>query len=158
MTALISIEGVLRKPNKDPIPEGFKLLRTLVVSYRVVLSTDSNEAEINHWLKTNYLFDYSDVMDSSHFYAGQDYKSRHLELARTQGKVEIYVDADPDACAAALAQGIPTLLFSSPKYFPSSREVRPWDTITKEQERQKQLIAEKYAKLNSNDSEGFRFE
>ena len=105
MTAIIAVEGVLRKPNKDPIPEGFKLLRTLVVSYRVVLSTDSNEAEINHWLKTNYLFDYSDVMDSSDFYAGQDYKARHLELARTHGKVEMYVDADPDACAAARASG-----------------------------------------------------
>lgn len=155
-TAVLSVEGILRKDNKDPIPEGLMLFRTLVVNYRVVLSTDSDPKEIDHWLKTNYVFDYGVVYSGADFYDGQPIKMRHLDLARVDGKVMLYVDSDPDMCAAALEQGVPTLLFASPSYFQSHRSIKSWDVITEEQVRQKKLVAERYSKYIN--SEGYRFE
>lgn len=157
MTAIMAVEGVLRKENKDPIPEGLKLFRTLSLTYRVVLSTDSTPEEIDHWLKTNYVLDYADVMSSSTFYEGQELRFRHLELARKDGKVELFIDSDPDKCATALEMGIPTVLFSSPAYFKSNRSIRPWTAITEEQERQKKRVAENYLKYLNNE-DGIRFE
>lgn len=156
MTAILSVEGVLRKDNKDPIQDGFKLFRTLTVSYRVVLSTYSNLEEIDHWLKTNYVFDYADLMASDSFYEGQDLRTRHIDLVKASDKVELFVDSDADRCAHALSLGIPTLLFSTPAYFKSSREIKPWDSITKEQENQKRRTAENYLKYING--EGIRFE
>jgi hypothetical protein len=156
MTAILVVDGVLRNNNGEPIPEGLKLFRTLVVSYRVVLSCDDTPNEIDHWLKTNYVFDYGNVLDSTSFYEGQDIRLRHLDLSRADGKVELYVDADPDMCAQVLSMGIPTIFFSTPSYFKASREIKPWDTLTQEQENQKKRRAENYTKYVS--SEGIRFE
>ena len=44
----------------------------------------------------------------------------------------------------------------TPKYFKAHRYIKPWDAITEEQSRQKQLIAEKYANYTTNG--GSRFE
>lgn len=156
MTALIAVEGILRTDTKEPIPEGFKLFRTLVLSYRVVLSTTGETREIEHWLRTNYIFDYSEVLDNSHFYANQELRMRHLDIAKNSGgKVELLVDSDPEMCAQALALGVPTILFATPRYFRSARDIRPWGVITEEQARQKQIIAEKYASINTD---GHRWE
>jgi len=155
-TALLSVEGVLRKENKDPIPEGLMLFRTLVLNYRVVLSTDSDPKEIEHWLKTNYVFDYATVLTSADFYEDQPLKLRHIELARKDGKVMLYIDSDPDMCAEALSQNITSILFASPRFFQSSREIKPWDVISEEQIKQKQKVAELYARYVNAD--GYRFE
>jgi hypothetical protein len=155
-TVLMSVEGVLRKDNKDPINDGFMLFRTLVANYRIVLSTSSTPEEIDHWLKTNFLFDYATVLSDKDSYEDQPLKLRHLELARKNGKVVLFIDSDPDMCAEALSQSITSILFSSPSYFPSHREVRPWDVIAAEQIKQKQKIAERYSTYVN--SEGVRFE
>lgn len=156
MTVLMAVEGVLRKENGDPIPEGFKLYRTLLSSYRIVLSVDEDLKKVDHWLKTNYLFDYADVFTDKDAYNGQELRLRHLDLVKQGEKLELFIDSDPDTCAAALAGGVPTLLFSTPKHFQTHRDLRPWDVITKEQERQKALVAERYLKyLNT---EGQRWE
>jgi len=65
--------------------------------------------------------------------------------------MELFVDSDPDTCAEALAKGVPTVLFSSPKYLPASKVIRPWTSLYEEQERQKRVVAEKYAAYINND-------
>jgi len=156
-TAILAVEGVLRKDNKDPIPEGLMLFRTLTLNYRVVLSTESDAKEIDHWLKTNYVFDYAIVLTSENFYEGQPLRMRHLDLSKIEGKVLLYVDSDPDMCASALGQSVPALLFASPNYFQSHRHIKSWDSITDEQIRQKKVVAERYTKY-INSEEGYRFE
>jgi len=158
MTAILVVDGVLRRDNGEPIPEGLKLFRTLVVSYRVVLSSNEDPKMIDHWLKSNYVFDYANVLDNTSFYEGQDIRIRHLELSRGDGKVELYVDADPDMCAEVLGMGIPTILFSTPSYLKSHRAIKPWTSIAEEQERQKLKRAENFSKYMDNDFEGIRFE
>lgn len=155
-TILMSVEGVLRKDNKDPITDGFMLFRTLVTNYRVVLSTTSSPEEIDHWLKTNFLFDYATVLSDKDSYEDQPLKLRHLELARKDGKVVLYIDSDPDMCAHAVSQNITAMLFATPTYFPSHREIKPWDVIASEQLKQKQKVAERYSSYVNSD--GFRFE
>lgn len=157
MTVIMAVEGILRKENKEPIPEGFMFFRVLATSYRVVLSSTGEEKELDHWMKTNYIFDYSELMDSSSAYEGQPLRMRHIELARVSGKIDLYIDSDPDMCAQALSMGIPTLLFATPKFFKASREIKPWGVITDEQERQKKLVAERYAKY-VNSENGARWE
>lgn len=156
MTVLMAVEGVLRTDSGDPISEGFKLYRTLLSSYRVVLSSTAELKYIEHWLKTNYLFDYADILTDKDFYGDQNLRMRHLELSKQGGKVELYVDGDPDNCAEALSTGVPTLLFATPKYFKTHRELRPWEVITQEQERQKTIVAEKY--MLDSETDGHRWE
>lgn len=153
MTVLMGIEGVLRKDNGDPIPEGFKLYRTLLSSYRVTLSVNEDLKKIEHWLKTNYLFDYADLLTDKDGYEGQELRLRHLDLVKQGEKLELFIDSDPDICAAALSTGTPTILFSTPKHFQTHRELRPWDVITKEQERQKEFVAERYLKYLNSDGQ-----
>jgi len=156
MTILMSIEGVLKKENGDPIPEGFKLYRTLLSSYRIVLSIDDDLKKTDHWLKTNYLFDYADVLTNKNFYSGQELRLRHIDLVKQGEKLELFIDSDPEMCAKVLADGIPTLLVSTPKYFQTHKDIKPWDVITKEQERQKEILAEMYTKQMNE--EGQRWE
>lgn len=156
MTALMSVEGVLRNALGEPIQEGFKLFRTLVVSYRVVLSSTMNAQELEHFVKRNYLFDYGNLLSSEDFYEGQPLRMRHLDLSRQEGKLELFIDADPDMCAQALAQSVPSILFTTPKYFQAHRHIKPWGVITEEQQRQKELVAEKY--IQYINGEGKRWE
>lgn len=156
MSAIISVEGVMRTDTKDPIPEGIKLFRTLVASYRVVLSTTSDRKEIEHWAKSNFIVDFANILTSEDSYYGMELKRRHIDLSKQDGVTELFIDSDADICAMALAAGVPTMLFATPKYFKSSRAIKPWDAITEEQLRQKQVIAERYA--NSLNSHGSNWE
>ena len=145
MTTIMAVEGVLRTDTKDPIPEGLKLFRTLVVSYRVILSTKSDRKEIEHWLKSNFIVDFANVFTSEDVHAAEPLRKRHINLAQQGGKMEMYIDSDPEDCAMALSMSVPSILFTTPKYFKSDRKIRPWDAITEEQERQKHIIVDKYS-------------
>jgi hypothetical protein len=140
MTAIIAIEGVLKKETGDPIPEGIKLFRVLTESYRVVLSSDMDADATKHWLRGNMVFGYADVYDNSMFFEGQELRLRHLDLAKSKGKVELFIDSDSDHCAAALAAGVPTIMFASPIFVRTLRSVRGWDELQEEVDRQKNAL------------------
>ena len=140
MSALISIEGILRTETGDPIPDGIKLFRVLSENYRIILSSDADPAKTEHWLRSHMIAGYGEFYDSSSFYVGQPLRQRHIDIERAKGKLELFIDSDPESCAYALSQGVVSILFASPKFVRVARSVRPWDDLQVEVERQKEAL------------------
>jgi hypothetical protein len=147
-TALVALEGVLKTETGDPIPEGIQLYRILAEHYRVVITSDMSWKKTDHWLRSNLIVGYGDIYDDRYFFEGQDLRNRQLAIAQAQGRVDLFVDPDADRCAYALSKGIPTMLFASPKFVRTSREVRPWQDLADEVENQRAALMA--AELGSN--------
>ena len=140
MSAIIAIEGVLKTETGDPIQEGIKLFRILSEFYRVVLSSDMDLKKTEHWLRSHMIVGYGEIYDSSLFFVGQELRSRHLAVAKSKGKVELFIDSDSDFCAEALSMGIPTIMFASPRFVRNTRNVKPWEDLQTEVDRQKDAL------------------
>lgn len=142
MSAIIALEGVLKTETGDPIPEGIKLFRILSEFYRIIISSDMDVKHSEHWLKSHMVVGYGELYDSSLFFEGQDLRLRHLDVAKAKGKLELFIDSDADYCAAALAAGIPTMMFASPRFVRTTRNVKPWEDLQLEVARQKDALLE----------------
>jgi hypothetical protein len=147
-TAFVALDGVLRTEVGDPIAEGVKLYRILAQHYRVIIASDQSPKQTDHWLRSNLIVGYGDIYDDRYFVEGQDLRARQLAIAQAQGRVDLFVDPDADRCAYALSKGIPTMLFASPKFVRTSREVRPWQDLADEVENQRAALMA--AELGSN--------
>lgn len=141
-TALISLEGVLCTEVGDPIPDGIKLYRVLAQNYRMTIGSDQSPELTEHWLKSNLIVGYAQIYDDRCAFEGKDLRMRQLDIARSQGRVELFIDPDVDRCAYALANNVPTLLFSAPKFVRTTRQVRPWKELSAEVERQRLALLE----------------
>jgi hypothetical protein len=140
MSAIIALEGVLKTETGDPIPEGIKLFRILSEFYRIIISSDMDVKHSEHWLKSHMVVGYGELYDSSLFFEGQDLRLRHLDIAKAKGKLELFIDSDADYCAAALAVGIPTIMFASPRFVRTVRNIKPWEELQLEVNRQKDAL------------------
>ena len=140
MSVLLSLEGVLKTETGDPIPEGIKLFRILAEFYRVIISSDMDTKKTEHWLRSHMITGYGEIYDSSLFFVGQELRSRHLAVAKTKGKVELFVDSDSDYCAEALASGIPTIMFASPRFVRNTRNIKPWEDLQTEVDKQRDAL------------------
>ena len=147
-TAFVALDGVLRTEVGDPIAEGVKLFRILAQHYRVIIASDQSPKQTDHWLRSNLIVGYGDIYDDRYFFEGQDLRNRQLAIAQAQGRVDLFVDPDADRCAYALSKGIPTMLFASPKFVRTSREVRPWQDLANEVDNQRAALMA--AELGSN--------
>jgi len=147
-TAFVALDGVLRTEVGDPIAEGVKLFRILAQHYRVIIASDQSPKQTDHWLRSNLIVGYGDIYDDRYFFEGQDLRNRQLAIAQAQGRVDLFVDPDADRCAYALSKGIPTMLFASPKFVRTSREVRPWKDLADEVDNQRAALMA--AELGSN--------
>jgi hypothetical protein len=154
MTALISLDGVMRTEVGDPIHEGLKLYRVLATSYRTVIATDGTKEEAEYWLRSNLIKGYADILDNTRKFEGEDLRLRQLKIMRVEGVVELFIDSDVDRCAKAYSSGVTALLFSSPKFVRTKREVKPWDELKVEVEKQQELRA----KLTLDDLSAHRWE
>ena len=141
-TGLISIEGVMKTENGDPIQEGIRLYRILSEQYRVVVCSDMSEELTEHWLRSNMIVGYAEVYDESDFFEGQDLRARHLDLALQRGRVALFIDPDADRCAYALSKNITTIMFAEPKFIRTTRMVKPWEDLKVEIERQRDALLE----------------
>ena len=141
-TALISIEGVMKTENGDPIQEGIRLYRILSEQYRVVVCSDMSEELTEHWLRSNMIVGYAEVYDESDFFEGQDLRAHHLDLALQRGRVALFIDPDADRCAYALSKNITTIMFAEPKFIRTTRMVKPWEDLKVEIERQRDALLE----------------
>jgi len=144
MSALIALDGVLRTETGDPIPDGIKLYRILAESYRVIISSDLSPALTEHWLKSNMIVGFGDIFNDTHFYVGQDLRTRHIDIAKAQGKLELFVDSGADHCAYALSLGIPTVMYANPTFVRTTRIIKPWADLQAEVDRQKEAILNTY--------------
>lgn len=147
-TAFVALDGVLRTEVGDPIAEGVKLFRILAQHYRVIIASDQSPKQTDHWLRSNLIVGYGDIYDDRYFFEGQDLRARQLDIAQAQGRVDLFVDPDADRCAYALSRGVPTMLFASPKFVRTSRNVRPWQDLADEVENQRAALLA--AELGSN--------
>jgi hypothetical protein len=147
-TAIVALEGVLKTETGDPIPEGIKLYRILAEHYRVVFSSTLDFEKTDHWLRSNLIIGYSDIYDTRYFYEGQELVQRHIDIAKSKGKVSLFISSDGDACAYALANGIAAVMFASPKFIKTKKDIKAWDELSQEVERQRQALLE--AHLNSS--------
>lgn len=141
-TIFVALEGVLKTETGDPIPEGIKLYRVLAEHYRIAIASDLDINKTEHWLKSNLIVGYGEIYDDRYFFEGQDLRMRQLAIARSRGRVELFIDPDADRCAQALAMGVHTMLFASPKFVRVTREVRPWADLSDEVERQRLALLE----------------
>ena len=125
MSAIIALEGVLKTETGDPIPDGIKLFRILSEFYRVVLSSDMDTKQTEHWLRSHMIVGYGELYDDSTFFVGQELRLRHLEVAKSKGKVELFIDSDAD-----------------PRFVRTTRNVKPWEDLQIEVARQKDALLE----------------
>ena len=152
-TAIVTLEGVLKTETGDPIPEGIKLYRILAEHYRIVISSTMDFEKTDHWLRSNLIIGYADIYDTRYFYEGQDLTERHIDVAKAAGKVSLVIASEGDVCAYAITNGIASVLFTNPKFVKTKREIKAWQVVAEEVERQRLALLD--AHLSSNKSKRF---
>lgn len=138
-TSLILIEGVLRKPMGQPIPEGIRLYKSLAATGRVVLLSvggggATDREQITDWLELNGCTSHDTVS------WGDDGPRVPLaNMYRREGyAIDLVVDPDPATVRELIAAGFNTLLFSHaqyshPEWLPDTdKGVQPWTEITQQ--------------------------
>jgi hypothetical protein len=145
---------VLAAPNKElgarqPIPEGRRLWNSFVTTYNgriAVLGTGiANTPVFIEWLKREgFKASTIDIIEGTD---SQSKIDRVLSLNAVYGKIDWYIDADPEAVAGVVRSGISTLLVTIPHTvrpeWDTKRQVKGWDTLVQEIESQTLARAEK---------------
>lgn len=148
-TAIVSLEGVLKTETGDPIPEGIKLYRILAEHYRIVISSDMDFEKTDHWLRSNLIIGYADIYDSRYFFEGQKLEERHIDVAKSKGKVSLVITSDGELAAYALANGIASVLFSNPKFIKTKKDFKAWEQVSEEVERQRLALLEAHLQASN---------
>jgi hypothetical protein len=140
VSILVALDGVLRDQNGIQLPGSLKLYRSLLESYRVILSTDSNAMEAERWCRIHGVWDYAELYDNTRVLVGQSIRASHLDAARAAGgQVEFLVDSDSENCVYALSMGVPSFFYAAPKLVARKSAIRSWQEITQTVEDQKAL-------------------
>lgn len=151
-TAVIQIEGVLRKPvTGAPIDSGRRLYHGLASTYRIVLVSEGDDREhTGHWLGMEGFTKHDHIV-----YSG-DWHPRHEERwVATAGTLKIqfgydtdlFVVPSPHDAAALIRHGYNALLFvvaayALPEWRPDHRQgVQPWEELVDEITAQRALRA-----------------
>ena len=132
-TALIAIEGVLRKiVGGQPIPEGRRLYVSLANTGRIVLLGTIEGPDEDEWLELNGCVSHDFLLRTNDSVFAAD------NLRREGYDVDLVVVPDPEEAQRLIAAGLNTMLFthaqySHPEWRPDTdRGVQPWDDITKQ--------------------------
>lgn len=116
-SAILAVEGVLRQPaGGGPIAEGQILYGLLTQVFRVVLlaHTDSQPAELEHWLTSYGMRDHQFIVRAD---------TARIDAATRWGRPTVFVTPDPAEAHAGYDQGLTVLLFIAPAY--ARPEFRP---------------------------------
>jgi len=143
---LVALDGVLRAPNGNPIPEGRVLFECLKKSGPVVVLADTAMSEAEHWLRlNNVIFDNlvcADGVDSV-----EPLRYRQIRFQRSLSRVDFLVDSDPEVINWALSEGIMSLFFVHPQFAApvsrrdSNKGRRSWEEIGLEIDRRQKIAA-----------------
>lgn len=109
----VALDGVLRaEVGAAPIPEGFNLYQSLVTTYRVcVVLDDPHAADAAMWLRKEGLRNYVQL----HQRRPLDDRAMQYRRLQAVGPVELVIDSDPTAVAAAAGLGITAMCFLHPR-------------------------------------------
>lgn len=147
MNTVLSLDSVLRSDTGELILDGIPVYRAFKAVGRVTILSSSDAQTTEVWCMIHKLNNYDDIIDNSVVVdPAEPLKFRQLSVARTKGVVNMFVDGDPAVVAEAMRRGIPSMMFSSPKYVrpefrpDSSKTVRPWDELVAEKTRQQAMI------------------
>jgi len=134
VNVLVSLEGILSSnntDNKSPNRTGVLLYYWLIPHNRVAIFTSWDKKEAEHWLLTNGIIDYAELIDSSYALLGEDLSQRQITVARSRQPVELLLTADPTLGAWAFDNGIPSLVFAHPESIaiPHRPGMKAWGAI-----------------------------
>ena len=111
--------------------------------YRTVISSDGPLNEAEHWLRSNMVFGYAQLLGDETSFVGKSLREYHLETVQSGGRVELLIDDSSDNAHMALKHNVPCLLFGTPKFVNVRRESRTsWSDIEDEVRRQKEIRAD----------------
>lgn len=141
-TVVLALEGVLAGKDDDVVLTQTQLESTGHVLYacmaragRLVLATNLDRRLVDHWCSINGLTGHSAIT------ALDDRVVRRLRAAGEAPT--LYIDANPERAAAALRDGVATMLFAQPLYARQSHRPdlgqpsRQWATIVAESQAQR---------------------
>jgi len=161
MHILVELDGVLRGTNDVPIATGVIMVGTLSSWNQVTLMGAAPKPEIQHWLDTNKIVDFDNLIDSSVHLEGEELAERQINVARAKGAIDLFITNNPKAWAYAFNMGISSVMFAVPKYTrvefrpDAPKAVRSWNDIEEAVNKQNELRT-KDARLNR--TEGLNFE
>lgn len=134
---------------RHPSAEGVNLWRMMFEQYMgrvtLVINGDENMEHVTHWLKMNGIKPaIIEILDSNDPHT----KAEKIQLIMsTTGRLDWYIDIDPNMAQATMAMGIPTLLVALPfvvrPEWSGDKKVRDWDSIVAEIDKQAIMRADK---------------
>lgn len=131
MNILVALEGVLSSENKIPNRTGVLLYYSLVPHHRVAIFTSWDKEDAEHWLLSNGIIDYAELIDNSYELLGEELAPRQITVARSRHPVEMVLTGDPSLGAWAFENGISALVFAHSDSTPigSRPGMKPWNEI-----------------------------
>jgi hypothetical protein len=161
MHIVVDLDGVLKGRNDNPISTGVIMVGSLSSWNKLTLISQASIVETQHWLDTNKIVDFDNIIDSSVALEGEGLSERQLNYVRGRGAVDLFITNNPTLWAYAFEQGIPSVMFGVPSYTrpefrpDAPKKVRAWNDIEQAIEKQNTLRT-KDARLTR--TEGVKFE
>lgn len=126
---------------RQPIPEGQKLYESLFARYNgrlIILGTDVGADILTEWAKREgYKFATVEVAKSG---KPSDVRDRVRDLNAVYGKIDWFVDTNPETITLVMQDAIPCLLMCLPNFVrpewrnDKPRERKVWSDLTRELE------------------------
>jgi hypothetical protein len=119
-TAVLPVEGILRKPIGGLVNEGgLALFRALSAEYSIILVTqEAAHARINEWLEKENILRYDDILYGDLcLLSTETYWANMIRILRTRGyNLGLVLVNSPEDALEVLACHVPVLMYSQPAY------------------------------------------
>lgn len=137
---VIVVEGVLQKiVTSAPIPAGLQIYHGLSETFQVLLVSDSEKDELDHWLRLENLNKHGIVLYNDDYlqnFSPEERRIKQIYEIRDRGyAVDLIIEPDPVVAAQLLYRGFSVLNFlhsaySQPEWRPDyEAAVKPWSQL-----------------------------
>jgi len=157
MHILVELDGVLRNKEDGIISTGVLTYSMLTAYNRMTILSSSTEEETLRWLNTNKIVDVDNIVDSSVGLEGEDLAERQINVARSQGAIDLFITSNPSLWVYAFDQGVTSMMFGVPSYIrpefrpDAPKKVRSWDSIQEAIDRQNEAKVKDLRLTRNND-------
>jgi hypothetical protein len=153
LNILVALEGVLSSENKVPNRTSVLLYYSLVPNHRVAIFTSWSKKDAEHWLLSNGIIDYAELIDDSYDLLGEELPQRQITIARSRQPVEMVITADPLLSAWCFENGMPSLCLAHSDSTPIRNRpgLRNWGAI-------QEAITKRNVERSKEVSKDYRFE